>query len=157
MTEQLSAHHVLIVHVETRHLNEARAIARSIVDPILPKENYAEILIYFLTVPAVPICLRLVACSGRLRTVCRSGCTRLGLASVVRAAVLRARAWRRRPAAWLPSFACAFRTCFVGRRDVASRILVQFDRRLQGFFVRFGRFGRVGRFKCRSGLVAAEG
>jgi hypothetical protein len=47
VTEQLSAHHVLIVHVETRHLDEARAIARTIVDPILPKENYAEILIYF--------------------------------------------------------------------------------------------------------------
>jgi hypothetical protein len=47
VTEQLSAHHVLIVHVETRYLNEARAVARTIVDPILPKDNYAEILIYF--------------------------------------------------------------------------------------------------------------
>ena len=47
VTEQLSAHHVLIVHVETRHLEKARAIARTIVDPILPKENFAEILIYF--------------------------------------------------------------------------------------------------------------
>ena len=47
VTEQLSAHHVLIVHVETRRLNEARAIARSIVDPLLPKARYAEILIYF--------------------------------------------------------------------------------------------------------------
>ena len=47
VTEQLAAHHVLIVQVETRHLDEARAIARTIVDPIIPKENYAEILIYF--------------------------------------------------------------------------------------------------------------
>jgi hypothetical protein len=47
VTEQLSAHHVLIVHVETRHLNEARAIARSIVDPLVAKDRYAEILIYF--------------------------------------------------------------------------------------------------------------
>jgi hypothetical protein len=47
VTEQLSAHHVLIVHVETRRLDEARAISRAIVDPILPKERYAEILIYF--------------------------------------------------------------------------------------------------------------
>jgi hypothetical protein len=47
VTEQLSAHHVLVVHVETRYLNEARAVARTIVDPILPKDNYAEILIYF--------------------------------------------------------------------------------------------------------------
>jgi hypothetical protein len=47
VTEQLSAHHVLIVQVETRYLQEARAIARTIVDPILPKDNYAEILIYF--------------------------------------------------------------------------------------------------------------
>lgn len=47
VTEQLSAQHVLIVHVETRYLKEARAIARTIVDPILPKDNYAEVLIYF--------------------------------------------------------------------------------------------------------------
>jgi hypothetical protein len=47
VTEQLAAHHVLIVHVETRRLDEARAIARTIVDPILPREHYAEILIYF--------------------------------------------------------------------------------------------------------------
>jgi hypothetical protein len=47
VTEQLSAQHVLIVHVETKYLAEARAIARTIVDPILPKDNYAEILVYF--------------------------------------------------------------------------------------------------------------
>ena len=38
---------MLIVHVETRFLDEARAVARYIVDPIIRKENYAEILIYF--------------------------------------------------------------------------------------------------------------
>jgi hypothetical protein len=47
VTEQLSAHHVLIVQVETRHLDEARAVARAIIDPILVKDNYAEVLIYF--------------------------------------------------------------------------------------------------------------
>jgi hypothetical protein len=47
ITEQLAAEHVLIVHVETRHLDEARAVARYIVDPVIKKEKYAEILIYF--------------------------------------------------------------------------------------------------------------
>jgi hypothetical protein len=47
ITEQLAAHHVLIVHVETRHLNEARAVARYIVDPVIKKEKYAEVLVYF--------------------------------------------------------------------------------------------------------------
>jgi hypothetical protein len=47
VTEQLSAEHVLIVHVETRYLKEARAIARTIIDPILPKDHYAEVLVYF--------------------------------------------------------------------------------------------------------------
>lgn len=47
VTEQLSAEHVLVVHVETKYLKESRAIARTIIDPILPKDNYAEILIYF--------------------------------------------------------------------------------------------------------------
>lgn len=44
VTEQLSAHHVLIVHVETRYLDEARAIARQIAEPL--RGRYAEILIY---------------------------------------------------------------------------------------------------------------
>jgi hypothetical protein len=44
VTEQLSAHHVLIVHVETRYLDEARSIARQIADPI--RSRYAEILVY---------------------------------------------------------------------------------------------------------------
>jgi hypothetical protein len=45
VTETLSAHHVLIVHVETRYLNEARAIAAQVADPL--KDRYAEVLIYF--------------------------------------------------------------------------------------------------------------
>jgi hypothetical protein len=47
ITEQLAAHHVLIVHVETRHLDEARGVARYIVDPVIQKEKYAEVLVYF--------------------------------------------------------------------------------------------------------------
>jgi hypothetical protein len=47
VTEQLAAEHVLIVHVETRHLDEARAVARYIVDPVIAKEKYAEVLVYF--------------------------------------------------------------------------------------------------------------
>jgi hypothetical protein len=45
ITEHLTAHHVLIAHVETQYLNEALAIARQIVEP-LPR-GYAEVLIYF--------------------------------------------------------------------------------------------------------------
>lgn len=44
VTEQLSAHHVLIVHIETDHLNEARSIARQVVEPI--RERFAEVLVY---------------------------------------------------------------------------------------------------------------
>ncbi|MCA1584649.1 MAG: hypothetical protein LC791_07725 [Acidobacteria bacterium] len=44
VTEQLSAHHVLIVHVETRYLDEARAIASQIAAPV--HGRYAEILVY---------------------------------------------------------------------------------------------------------------
>lgn len=44
VTEQLSAHHVLIVHVETPYLDEALAIAKQIADPL--RSRYAEILIY---------------------------------------------------------------------------------------------------------------
>ena len=46
VTEHLSAHHVLIVHVETRHLDEARAIAQQL-DRAARRTSYAEILIYF--------------------------------------------------------------------------------------------------------------
>ena len=45
MTEQLSAHHVLIAQVETASLAEARAIAQQLTEPI--KSKYAEVLIYF--------------------------------------------------------------------------------------------------------------
>lgn len=44
VTEQLSAHHVLIVHIETEYLDESMAIARQIADPM--RERYAEILVY---------------------------------------------------------------------------------------------------------------
>lgn len=45
VTQSLSAHNVLIVHVETRYLDEAMAIARQVADPI--KFRYAEVMIYF--------------------------------------------------------------------------------------------------------------
>jgi hypothetical protein len=45
VTEQLSAHHVLIAQVETEHLQEALAIAQQLTEPI--KEKYAEVMIYF--------------------------------------------------------------------------------------------------------------
>lgn len=45
VTEQFSAHRVLIAHVETRFLDEAVAIAQQIAEPV--KDRYAEILIYF--------------------------------------------------------------------------------------------------------------
>jgi hypothetical protein len=45
VTEHLSAHFVLIAHVETDYLHEAMAIARQIADPV--KARYAEVLIYF--------------------------------------------------------------------------------------------------------------
>ena len=45
ITEQYSAHSVLVLQVETTHLDEARAIAVEISAPL--QERYAEILIYF--------------------------------------------------------------------------------------------------------------
>ena len=45
LTDQFSAHRVLIAHVETRFLDEAVAIAQQITEPV--KDRYAEILIYF--------------------------------------------------------------------------------------------------------------
>lgn len=47
ITEQLAAHHVLVVHVETHYIDQAEAIALEIVKPAIAKERYAEILIYF--------------------------------------------------------------------------------------------------------------
>lgn len=45
ITEHLTAHRVLIAHVETDYLNEARSIAQQIVDPL--PSGYAEVMIYF--------------------------------------------------------------------------------------------------------------
>jgi hypothetical protein len=45
VTEHLSAHNVLIAHVETAYLNEAVAIAQQLTEPL--KDKYAEVLIYF--------------------------------------------------------------------------------------------------------------
>lgn len=45
VTESLSAHSVLIAHIETRYLDEALIIARQVAEPI--KFNYAEIVLYF--------------------------------------------------------------------------------------------------------------
>jgi hypothetical protein len=45
ITQHLSAHHVLIAHVETDYLAEAVAISQQIADPI--KDRYVEVLIYF--------------------------------------------------------------------------------------------------------------
>lgn len=45
ITEHLTAHRVLIAHVETDYLHESLAIAKQIVEP-LPR-GYAEVMIYF--------------------------------------------------------------------------------------------------------------
>ena len=45
VTQSLSAHNVLIVHIETRYLDEAMGIAKQVADPI--KFRYAEVMIYF--------------------------------------------------------------------------------------------------------------
>lgn len=45
VTEHLSAHRVLIAHVETKFLHEAPAIARELTEPLT--DRYAEVLIYF--------------------------------------------------------------------------------------------------------------
>ena len=45
VTEHLSAHHVLIAHVETHYLQEAVSIAQQITEPV--KAKYAEVLVYF--------------------------------------------------------------------------------------------------------------
>lgn len=45
VTEHLSAHRVLIAHVETDHLGEAVAIAQQVVTPV--QDQYAEALLYF--------------------------------------------------------------------------------------------------------------
>ena len=45
VTEQFSAHRVLIAHVETKFIDESVAIAQQIAEPV--KDRYAEVLIYF--------------------------------------------------------------------------------------------------------------
>jgi hypothetical protein len=45
VTEHLSAHRVLIAHVETDYLDEAVAITQQIAGSI--KERYSEVLVYF--------------------------------------------------------------------------------------------------------------
>jgi hypothetical protein len=45
VTEHLSAHNVLIAHVETAYLHEAMSIAQQLTEPI--KDKYAEVMIYF--------------------------------------------------------------------------------------------------------------
>ncbi len=45
LVKQISAHHVLVVEVETASPQQARAIARQLVEPL--KGRYSEALIYF--------------------------------------------------------------------------------------------------------------
>ncbi len=45
ITEQYSAHGVIVLQVETTHLDQARAIAMEVSAPL--QERHAEILIYF--------------------------------------------------------------------------------------------------------------
>jgi len=45
VTRSLSAHHVMLVDIETRYLDEAMGIAKQIADPI--KFRYAEVVMYF--------------------------------------------------------------------------------------------------------------
>jgi hypothetical protein len=45
VTERLVAGSVLVLQVETTHLDEALAIARDLVEPLEPR--YAEVMIYF--------------------------------------------------------------------------------------------------------------
>jgi len=45
ITQSFSAHRVLIVHIETRYLDEAMSIAKQVADPL--KFRYAEVMVYF--------------------------------------------------------------------------------------------------------------
>jgi hypothetical protein len=44
VTEQFAAHHTIVIQVETRHLDEAEAAARTIVAPL--QDRYTEVMIY---------------------------------------------------------------------------------------------------------------
>ena len=43
--DQLSAHHVLVLEVETERMGEVKAIAQQLVQPVA--DRYSEVLIYF--------------------------------------------------------------------------------------------------------------
>jgi len=45
VVHQLSAHHILVLEVETDRLDQAKAIAQQLAEPVKPR--YSEILIYF--------------------------------------------------------------------------------------------------------------
>lgn len=45
ITEQFAAQHVMVLQIETRHLDEFTAIARVVAAPL--QDRYSEILIYF--------------------------------------------------------------------------------------------------------------
>ena len=45
ITKRVSAHRALVVEVDTLHLDEAEAIARTIADPVQPR--FTEILVFF--------------------------------------------------------------------------------------------------------------
>jgi len=45
VTEQFAAQHVMVLQIETRHLEESSAIARSVAAPL--QDRYSEIMMYF--------------------------------------------------------------------------------------------------------------
>lgn len=45
VAHQLSAHHILVLEVETERLDEAKAIAAQLVEPV--RDRYSEIVVYF--------------------------------------------------------------------------------------------------------------
>lgn len=45
ITEQFAAQHVMVLQIETTHLDESAAIARAVATPL--QDRYSEIMIYF--------------------------------------------------------------------------------------------------------------
>jgi hypothetical protein len=45
ITEQFAAQHVIVVQIETPHLDESAAIARAVTGPL--QDRYSEVMIYF--------------------------------------------------------------------------------------------------------------
>ena len=45
ITEQFAAQHVMVLQIETTHLDESAAIARAVAGPL--QDRYSEIMIYF--------------------------------------------------------------------------------------------------------------